>query len=147
MWLHKILWSEGDSKSWAPKERADGTDLPECPEGIRGGQSWQREQQIFHSLREILQILVISEAVEHWHISVTKGNQHNGLAVPWPGVDSKWQLVEKDNPTCGVACLLWPHFTLEWGLSSLLGHLPHLGLVDYPLKSSITFLVMLEGAG
>lgn len=81
--------SEGDSKSRVPKARADATESPDLPEGIKGRQSRQREPQICHSLWGILEITVISEAEEHWRISVTKGNQSDGPAVRWPGVDSR----------------------------------------------------------
>lgn len=55
-----------------PKERADATELPELPEGIKRRKPWQREKKIFHSLCGVLEIPEPSEA---------RGSQSNGPAV------------------------------------------------------------------
>lgn len=64
-------------------QRQEMPELRDLPEGIKGRQSQQREQQIFHSLREILVISVPFEE-EHQHVSVTKESQNYSAAIHRP---------------------------------------------------------------
>lgn len=68
-----------------PKKRADATELPELPEGIKGRQSWPREKKTF--------ILF----VEYWKSQGPLWPE-GVRAMVWPLADQamapRWQFVE-----------------------------------------------------